>query len=106
MGAWQPSGYVPVGNDGQTQNQGPSQPAQVQTPTKSGFSRVGGGRAHMDSPYAIQQGSTNTSGTTAANSPSTHQFPSFGTSAATLGNTAASTSSRQQQQQRATPASS
>ncbi|ETW84113.1 hypothetical protein HETIRDRAFT_34584 [Heterobasidion irregulare TC 32-1] len=54
MGAWQPfprPGYSAV-ND------------QVSTPPleppKSGFSRVGGGRAHYDSPYAIASGSTQT----------------------------------------------
>ncbi|THH16421.1 hypothetical protein EW146_g4219 [Bondarzewia mesenterica] len=52
MGAWQPfprPGYNAVGE-------------QVTTPPleppKSGFSRVGGGRAHFESPYAIASGST------------------------------------------------
>lgn len=46
MGAWQPfpgPGYEPVKT--------PEKP-------KSGFARVGGGRAHYDSPYAIASGST------------------------------------------------
>ncbi|KAK7470177.1 hypothetical protein VKT23_001615 [Stygiomarasmius scandens] len=101
MGAWQPSGYVPVG--AQNQNQSPSQPAQPQTASKSGFSRVGGGRAHIDSPYAIQQGqqqgSSGASGSGA--STSTQQFPSFGTSAATLNSTPPS--SRQQRAPAASP---
>lgn len=56
MGAWQPfqsqpTGYIPV-----------KEPA---TPAKSsGFSRVGGGRAHIDSPYAITGGAANQSNTT------------------------------------------
>lgn len=50
MGAWQPfprPGYVPVVD--------PPSPKveQKQPATSSGFSRVGGGRAHIDSPYAI-----------------------------------------------------
>lgn len=55
MGAWQPfptkaaRGYVPV-------DASPSSPK----PPTSGFSRVGGGRAHIDSPYAITAGSTQT----------------------------------------------
>lgn len=51
MGAWQPfpgPGYAPVG-----------EPRAPEAP-KSGFSRVGGGRAHIDSPYAITAGSTHT----------------------------------------------
>lgn len=55
MGAWQPfpgPGYSPVDN-----SPAPEQP-------KSGFARVGGGRAHYDSPYAIMgnsmRGSTQT----------------------------------------------
>ncbi|KAF9266234.1 hypothetical protein L218DRAFT_897250 [Marasmius fiardii PR-910] len=57
MGAWQPfqsqpSGYIPV-----------KEPSP--TPAKSsGFSRVGGGRAHIDSPYAITGGGANQSNTT------------------------------------------
>lgn len=47
MGAWQPfprPGYKPV-ND-------PPSPTQPLPQPASGFSRVGGGRAHMDAPYA------------------------------------------------------
>lgn len=50
MGAWQPfprPGYNTV-----------ESPASTPPATKSGFSRVGGGRAHYDSPYAIASGST------------------------------------------------
>lgn len=55
MGAWQPfqtkgsRGYVPV-----------EQPSPVSSKPASGFSRVGGGRAHIDTPYAIKAGSTQT----------------------------------------------
>lgn len=82
MGAWQPkpSGYIPVSDGPLT-----SPPADMSTehprqqttsmtssaaPTTgkgSGFSRVGGGRAHIDSPYAIQ-----------GHTGSTHTFPSIG----------------------------
>ena len=53
MGAWQPfpgPGYRPVSE--------PSPTAPPRSPQSStGFSRVGGGRAHFDSPYAITSGS-------------------------------------------------
>ncbi|KAF5371263.1 hypothetical protein D9758_004142 [Tetrapyrgos nigripes] len=93
MGAWQPSGYVPV--ETQTQQQQNQAQTQTQTPAKSGFSRVGGGRANMDSPYAIQQqanangsGSGSGLGANAYANPntSTHQFPSFGATATALNN--------------------
>ncbi|EJD01379.1 uncharacterized protein FOMMEDRAFT_111158 [Fomitiporia mediterranea MF3/22] len=48
MGSWQPfpqPGYGPVEDR-------PPSPV-VETPPKSGFARVGGGRAHYDTPYAI-----------------------------------------------------
>jgi len=84
MGAWQPfqnrsSGYIPV-TDTTAANTAP--PA-----TKSsGFSRVGGGRAHIDSPYAITQNQA---------TGSTHTFPSIGhRAAATGGSGADQTSSR------------
>lgn len=65
MGAWQPfqtkpSGYIPVTDT----------PTKAPPPTSSGFSRVGGGRAHIDSPYAIAGGST-------INAGSTQTFPSI-----------------------------
>ncbi|KAK0207003.1 hypothetical protein DFS33DRAFT_1273351 [Desarmillaria ectypa] len=65
MGAWQPfqtkaSGYIPVTDT----------PTKPPPPTSSGFSRVGGGRAHIDSPYAIAAGST-------INAGSTQTFPSI-----------------------------
>ncbi|KAJ7682056.1 hypothetical protein DFH06DRAFT_286322 [Mycena polygramma] len=55
MGAWQPfprPGYVPV-KDGSSSSVPTSAPPQQQ---QSGFSRVGGGRAHIDTPYAITAG--------------------------------------------------
>ncbi|KAF9534607.1 hypothetical protein CPB83DRAFT_901584 [Crepidotus variabilis] len=90
MGAWQkppkPSGYVPVTdspltsppgniNAGYRQpttsmSSGPSIPAAPPSTggaSSSGFSRVGGGRAHIDTPYAIQ----------GVASGSTHTFPSI-----------------------------
>ncbi|KAF9450173.1 hypothetical protein P691DRAFT_665912 [Macrolepiota fuliginosa MF-IS2] len=52
MGAWQSyplrHGYVPVAE--------PSTPNLTPPPPKSGFSRVGGGRSHIDTPYAIMDG--------------------------------------------------
>ncbi|KAF8961094.1 hypothetical protein BDZ97DRAFT_1940150 [Flammula alnicola] len=80
MGAWQPfprpsAGYSPVSDGPQTsglgkfvqqkQSQKPSTGSSASTATPSGFSRVGGGRAHIDTPYAIASGST-------------HTFPSLG----------------------------
>ncbi|KAJ3825984.1 hypothetical protein F5880DRAFT_1548147 [Lentinula raphanica] len=72
MGAWQPfqnrsSGYIPVGDTASTSAVPP--PAAK----SSGFSRVGGGRAHIDSPYAISQDQATAS---------THTFPSIGHRAA------------------------
>lgn len=88
MSAWQSyplrHGYVPV-----------SEPASTptSTPPKSGFSKVGGGKSHIDTPYAIMDGTTsafspmtqtNKSGQDAPSLPihsfgngSTHTFPSF-----------------------------
>jgi len=73
MGPWQSfphapgSGYMPVTDGPQT-----LPPTKVTSTSSSpaggggtGFSRVGGGRAHIDSPYAITTGST-------------HTFPSIG----------------------------
>ena len=57
MGAWQPfprPGYNAVG-----EQQSPTQ-AHVNASTTSGFSRVGGGRATFDTPYAIANGSSST----------------------------------------------
>jgi hypothetical protein len=80
MGAWRPSprpssGYIPVSDGLQTAAPGnfvlqpPQKPKPSSSsstgPTTSGFSRIGGGRAHIDSPYAIATGST-------------HTFPSIG----------------------------
>jgi len=69
MGAWQPfshasgSGYMPIVDGSQT-----SSAPKLTSPSSgggTGFTRVGGGRAHIDSPYAIASGST-------------HTFPSIG----------------------------
>ncbi|KAG5648736.1 hypothetical protein DXG03_000083 [Asterophora parasitica] len=75
MGAWQPfpkAGYTPVLSDSpQTttpkSNLHPLTKPNHSTSTvaQSGFSRIGGGRAHIDTPYAIASGST-------------HTFPSIG----------------------------
>ena len=55
MGAWRPfprPGYSPVGDHG-TPPESPANP-------KPGFSRVGGGRSHFDTPYSIATGSVHT----------------------------------------------
>ena len=81
MGAWRPSprtsiGYIPVSDGPQTTVPGnfvlqpPQKPklslsSSAGSTTTPGFSRIGGGRAHIDSPYAIATGST-------------HTFPSIG----------------------------
>lgn len=84
MGAWQPfagqtgnaqGNYVPVPNP-----QSPPQPSkpspQAATPS-TGFSRVGGGRAHIDSPYAIHPTGNNHSQSGFQNPSSSSQvFPS------------------------------
>ncbi|KAF9559668.1 hypothetical protein CPC08DRAFT_666253 [Agrocybe pediades] len=65
MGAWQAlpkAGYNAIGTGQQNR---PSVSSSGSAPPSTGFSRVGGGRAHIDSPYAISGGST-------------HNFPSFG----------------------------
>ncbi|KZT71554.1 hypothetical protein DAEQUDRAFT_763781 [Daedalea quercina L-15889] len=62
MGAWQPfpgPGYSPV-------DDAPRSPEQ----SKSGFARVGGGRAHYESPYAIRAGSTQAFPSAERNQPS------------------------------------
>ena len=64
MGSWQP---FPQPEYGRLEDQAPS--PVVEAPPKTGFARVGGGRAHHDSPYAIQGGST-------ASTPK-QEFPSF-----------------------------
>jgi hypothetical protein len=79
MGAWQPyakkPGYVPV-----------AVPAPAPPQPNSGFARIGGGRSHIDTPYAIMDGSAsafaarNGSNQAIASSSigngSTHTFPS------------------------------
>ncbi|KAG6910813.1 hypothetical protein DXG01_007702 [Tephrocybe rancida] len=79
MGAWKPfpkPGYAPVLSESplaatskSALHQQLTKPSQttLTTTAPSGFSRVGGGRAHIDTPYAITAGST-------------HTFPSIGQS--------------------------
>ncbi|KAK2465977.1 hypothetical protein APHAL10511_001618 [Amanita phalloides] len=69
MGAWKPfasqrPGYSPIGGP---HHAGASSPSQKQ----SGFSRVGGGKAHIDSPYSISHVGRASAG-------SIHTFPSVG----------------------------
>ncbi|KAM6496152.1 Transient receptor potential (TRP) ion channel domain containing protein [Amanita muscaria] len=69
MGAWRPfgsqrTGYSPVSDTGRSSTSS-KQPS-------TGFSRVGGGRSHIDSPYSINHGGRGQSG-------STHTFPSHST---------------------------
>jgi len=54
MSAWHRPGYEALPNEGGSPH------ADSPIPSKSGFSRVGGGRAHFESPYAIASGSTMT----------------------------------------------
>ncbi|PFH47802.1 hypothetical protein AMATHDRAFT_66795 [Amanita thiersii Skay4041] len=82
MGAWQPfppqrSGYVPVtdGSRGSASETGESNQAQKHSKQSSGFSRVRGGRANMDSPYSIAPGGRSSGG-------SIHTFPSIGANTA------------------------
>ncbi|GLB34183.1 putative transient receptor potential (TRP) ion channel [Lyophyllum shimeji] len=87
MGAWQPfpkAGYAPVVSESPVANTPKSTTQQLTKPSQStltvaqsGFSRVGGGRAHIDAPYAIATGSTHTSPYAIATG-STHTFPSIG----------------------------
>lgn len=75
MGAWQPfpkPGYAPIVSDSPLATTPKSSSPPLHKPSQStstvapsGFSRVGGGRAHIDTPYAINAGST-------------HTFPSVG----------------------------
>jgi hypothetical protein len=54
MGAWRPfprPGYNPVGDHHSTP---------PESPAKTGFSRIGGGRSHFDTPYSIATGSAHT----------------------------------------------
>lgn len=75
MGAWKPfatqrPGYTPVSEN--TRGTGGSSPQK-----QSGFSRVGGGRANMDSPYSISHGGRASS--------SMHSFPSIGDKQSPIG---------------------
>ncbi|KAH8118400.1 hypothetical protein DFH11DRAFT_1567211 [Phellopilus nigrolimitatus] len=65
MGSWQP---FPQPGYGLVDDRPPSPAVQTPPPSKSGFSRVGGGRARYESPYAIDGGSVPTM--------SKHEFPS------------------------------
>lgn len=62
MGAWRPfprPGYNPVGDNA----------TPPESPAKTGFSRVGGGRSHFDTPYSIATGSVHTFPSTAEQPP-------------------------------------
>ncbi len=66
MGAWRPfprPGYNPVGDNG----------TPPESPAKTGFSRVGGGRSHFDTPYSIATGSVHTFPSASAEQPPTPQ---------------------------------
>jgi hypothetical protein len=66
MGAWRPfprPGYNPVGDNA----------TPPESPGKSGFSRVGGGRSHFDTPYSIANGSVHTFPSASADQPPTPQ---------------------------------
>ncbi|KAH7914437.1 hypothetical protein BJ138DRAFT_1079613 [Hygrophoropsis aurantiaca] len=66
MGAWQPfpgPGVRPKYERADSRPSVESAPPTPPAPT-SGFSRVGGGRAHFDSPYAIAGGATGNAGST------------------------------------------
>lgn len=66
MGAWRPfprPGYNPVGDNG----------TPPESPGKTGFSRVGGGRSHFDAPYSIATGSAHTFPSATAEQPATPQ---------------------------------
>lgn len=68
MGAWRPfprPGYASVADNGTP----PESPAK----TGTGFSRIGGGRAHFDTPYSIATGSAYTFPSTSLDLPPTPQ---------------------------------
>lgn len=70
MGAWRPfprTGYNPVGDQARDHATPPESPA------KTGFSRVGGGRSHFDAPYSIATGSMHTFPSTSVDQPPTPQ---------------------------------
>lgn len=74
MGAWQP--FPRPGYNAVEEHQSPTQ-AHVNVSSTSGFSRVGGGRATFDTPYAIASGSTSTfpSGRTPSMAANSAQLP-------------------------------
>jgi len=64
MGAWRPfpgPGYGPIGDHA----------TPPESPAKTGFSRVGGGRSHFDTPYSIATGSMHTFPSTSVDQPPT-----------------------------------
>ena len=67
MGAWRPfprpGGYNSVGDHA----------TPPESPAKTGFSRIGGGRSHFDTPYSIATGSMHTFPSTSADQPPTPQ---------------------------------
>ncbi|KAI0306954.1 hypothetical protein B0F90DRAFT_1931587 [Multifurca ochricompacta] len=66
MGAWRPfprPGYALVGDYG----------TPPESPAKTGFSRVGGGRSHFDAPYSIATGSVHTFPSASVEQPPTPQ---------------------------------
>ncbi|KAI9513165.1 hypothetical protein F5148DRAFT_277574 [Russula earlei] len=70
MGAWRPfprSGYNSVGDHG----------TPPESPGKTGFSRVGGGRSHFDAPYSITTGSVHTFPLTPSEQPPTPHRHSY-----------------------------
>lgn len=85
MGAWQPFSAPPTTSYSALEKTPPKQ-------VSSGFSRVGGGRANMDSPYAIASGSTQT-------------FPSMGHQKETTNSSSNLSSSRNRADSEASPVS-
>ena len=66
MGAWRPfprTGYNTVGDHA----------TPPESPAKTGFSRIGGGRSHFDAPYSIATGSMHTFPSTSVDQPPTPQ---------------------------------
>jgi hypothetical protein len=94
MGAWQPfagqpvsvannGGYSPVANPQATPQVSSIKPSPQAATPSTGFSRVGGGRAHIDSPYSIHPTGNNHSQSGFQNpSSSTQAFPSIGSQSA------------------------
>ncbi|KAF5333550.1 hypothetical protein D9611_002728 [Ephemerocybe angulata] len=95
MGAWQPFGSTTGNAHGQASGSGPgympvanvqpSKPSPQAATPSTGFSRVGGGRAHIDSPYAITPTGNSHSQLGLQTGGSTHTFPSIGAHGAVAG---------------------